>query len=1229
MLSEIFDVKPTAQELRKHHEELAKALGENVYTLKRLSKATVENKQNELKDYAVRLNRRYVNAERYEIINDSKTKNVEVFLKRASSFINSKVLEKSLAMGGSKYSISLDIIFYKQIVNDEGEPDILEIEHHFSHQSMRGLNKREIKRNTQIQCSSLTNKFYAFLQMGSGWALNRIIRSTVSINRYNPAVAAKYIDLKPEIKNKKACINVKNNDEQCLKWALLSALDPAAKSSDRVSSYKPHEEKLKLDGIKFPASVEDIAKIEEMNNISCSVFTVDNDTQDFKLSTAYFTAERKATHIYLLFVTSKKQNLNHWVWIKDLSALLASSRSKDKSKMFFCAGCLHGFTKEDLLVEHEPKCRINAPVEAILPKKDGKANFIEFKNHSRNQFVPFSITADCEAITQIMEEAINMAIESKTKKYQHHKNASWGMVTTSITYPHLNKGMQIFKSQGEIRNGEFVEPVTYFVEELMSEVFRIMKILVDNVPMKLTKQQEFDFQNAVNCHICEKKLGDDRVRDHDHVTGAFRAAAHNSCNINFNWRYFKLPVIFHNLKGYDSHFLIKECAKHYKKRMDCVALTNEKYLSFSFDNIRFIDSFAFMSAGLGSLVEALAKTGTDKFTHTMNHFKDCTEEQKKLLFAKGIFPYDWFNDESKFNVTVLPDKEDFYSQLSGRHISDEEYDTACTVWNTFNMRRFEEYHDFYLKLDVLLLADVFENFRITSMKYYKLDPLYYLTAPGMAWDALLRKSGVRIELFNEDQYDMLLQTEQNIRGGISTMSTKKFAKSNNPYKKVFDKKSHKSYIVYLDANNLYGWAMSQPLPIGNYNWEDVCKFDTMKKIMKLDPFGKKGYQFKVDLDYPSELHDLHNDYPLAVENDVVTEDMLSEYSLGLKNQLGLKMCKEKCLLPTLRDKKEYVCHYRNLQLYLQLGLKLKKVHSVMSFDQSCWMKDYIDFNTNERAKPTCADFEKDFFKLMNNAVFGKTMENVRKRKDVRLVNPTKEKAYDKIVAKNNYEGFHVISDDLHALECGKISVVLDKCVIVGFSVLELSKLHMYNFHYNIMKKKYGNDIALLFTDTDSLCYEIKCDDVYKDMFAMKEHFDFSDYPKDSPFYDTSNKKVIGKFKDESHGIPIDEFCGLRSKMYSVKLDSAIKGKTEKKTAKGVKKGFVEDNITHDDYVRCLFGESVKDLQQTAQFNSIRSMNHELYSINVNKTSLCAYDTKRYCLNAFYTLAYGHYAIGKK
>ena len=265
-----------------------------------------------------------------------------------------------------------------------------------------------------------------------------------------------------------------------------------------------------------------------------------------------------------------------------------------------------------------------------------------------------------------------------------------------------------------------------------------------------------------------------------------------------------------------------------------------------------------------------------------------------------------------------------------------------------------DYHNHYLKKDVLLLAGVFEEIIDTCLKFYGLDPCHYFSSPGLSWNAMLKMTGVKLEKITD--IDKYLFIEKELREGISYIA-KKYAKANNKFINDYDPKKPSTFITYLDMNNLYGWAMSEYLPYEGFKWlKNVDKFD----VMSINEKSPIGYFLEVDLEYPDELHELHNDYPLAPEKLAVTNDILSNYCKSIADKYEIKVGDVKKLIPNLGNKTKYVLYYKNLQIYLSLRMKLTKIHGVLKFKQSDWMKKYIGFNTDKR-KNAANDFEKDFF----------------------------------------------------------------------------------------------------------------------------------------------------------------------------------------------------------------------------------------------------------------------------
>ena len=368
--------------------------------------------------------------------------------------------------------------------------------------------------------------------------------------------------------------------------------------------------------------------------------------------------------------------------------------------------------------------------------------------------------------------------------------------------------------------------------------------------------------------------------------------------------------------------------------------------------------------------------------------------------------------------------------------------------------------------------------------------------------------------------------------------------------------------------------MSQKLPVNGFKWiEDVMEIDE-KFIKNYDEDSDKRYIIELEVKYPRKLHDLHSDLPF------------------LPKRMKIDKCKK--LVCNLRNRKKYVVHIRSLKQALNHGLKFKKVHRIIEFNQEEWLKNYIDMNTELR-KIAKTDFEKDIFKLMNNAVFGKTMENVRKHRDIKLV--TTDKKRSKLVSEPNYHTMNYISEDLSIIEMKGTKVKMNKPIYLGLSILEISKLLMHEFWYDYMKPKYGDNEKLCYMDTDSFIMNIKTEDFYKDIANdVEKRFDTSNYEVDRPLSTGKNKKVIGLRKDEL------EFVALRPKTYSYLADDC----KEDKKAKGTKKCVIKRIIKLDDYKNCLLN-GVVVLKSQQRF---KSKGHDVCTENINKVALISKDDKR-------------------
>ena len=724
---------------------------------------------------------------------------------------------------------------------------------------------------------------------------------------------------------------MKNEDSKCFMWFHVRHLKPQDRNPQRIKKDdKKFAEELNYEGINFAVSQKQYNKVEKQNDIRINIFGYEGG-EPYPI---YISKEKYEDHMELLLITDDDNK--HYVLMDYFNSFM-NSQSKHIERKHFCMYCLQCFKSKETLERHVERCLTINGTQAINMPKEGE-NFLHFRNFHKKIPVPFVRYADFEAIT---------------------------------------RKVQGCKQEDTKDRGSYTE--AYQVHEDCGYCYKVVSCYDDKF------KDENDFFESTECHICGEKYEERCMphRDACQVTGKYLGSSHKVCSLKTKITpdKLKIPVVFHNLRGYDSHFIMQQIGrvanehaytndKGEKKNLSVNLIPNnmEKYMTFMLGNhLTFIDSFQFMSSSLEKLVDNLPR---ESFKYTSQQFD---EDKLDLMIKKGVYPYDYMDSFDRFFERRLPSKESFHSTLYNQGITDKEYEHAQQVWNTFGVGDIGQYHNLYLASDVLLLADVFENFRKTCLQFYDLDPCHYFTSPGLSWDAMLKMTNIDLELMTD--IDMFQFIEKGMRGGVSYIANR-YGRANNKYMSNYNENEPSKYIMYLDANNLYSWAMSQYLPTGNFKWLTDKEIDRLNLDTYQDN-SDRGLILEVDLEYSKNLHDLHNNYPLAPETFKVTSDMLSKYCKDISEKYKISTGLVNKLIPTLCDKEKYVLHYQNLLLYQYLGLKVTKIHRATEFDQSPWLKQYIDFNTNKR-KQAKNPFEKDFFKSMNNSVFGKTVENLRK-----------------------------------------------------------------------------------------------------------------------------------------------------------------------------------------------------------------------------------------------------------
>ncbi|CAB4015631.1 Gastrula zinc finger [Paramuricea clavata] len=657
----------------------------------------------------------------------------------ASRQVVREILAKELKrMGGLKYTETIKVRMSKEVGNDKTKKDSI----YFKSRTGTATNFEDIERTAAQSQLTILSRIETFQNLGSNWIILNIESHYVNIAMYKPLKGSSYMKLPADISNPKCgLINMKNEDNRCFMWSHVRHVRPKARRATTITRKDvKFSENLDYEGIDFPVKISDIDKIERKNSISISVFGYKGKKQFYPIRNS---KTKYDEHMELLLLGDGNGN-NHYVLIKDINRMLYSVSGYEHKK-HFCLYCLHSCKSEELLKKHKETClEVNGTQATKLPKEGTK---IKFKNHRNSMPAPFVIYADFESMLVPEERKVDSESseeKSTTDLYQTHKACSFGLKTV-CHYDDQYSGEYI-SYVGEDATNVFLKTVlkeSIKCREMVNKIFK--------KKMVITPEQEAEFWMTRNCSICGNDLGDDRVRDHDHVTGMYRGAAHNMCNLKYRITW-KVPVVFHNLRGYDSHLIMQEIGK-FKMNINVVPNNMEKYISFSLGkSLVFIDSIQFMASSLEALVSNLSP---EDFRIVGKRWAG---EDFKLVTQKGIFPYEYLDDISKLDTEGLPSRDKFYSSLYESKVKEEDYQRALKVWDHFKMKTMRDYHDLYLETDVLLLADVFENFRRTCLENYKLDPAHYISAPSLSWDAFLKQSGEEIELVSD--MDMRIGEEQ-------------------------------------------------------------------------------------------------------------------------------------------------------------------------------------------------------------------------------------------------------------------------------------------------------------------------------------------------------------------------------------------------------------------------------------------------------------------------------------
>lgn len=958
--------------------------------------------------------------------------------------------------------------------------------------------------------------------------------------------------------------------------------------------------------------------------------------------------EEKKLVIDLLLV--QQGDDGHYCLITNFKGFLKHPCHGDLKEI--CRYCLQNLGRMTFK-NHAKYCAGLGLQKTVYPKE----KYLEFTNWKATVKKPFTIFADFEACV------VPLKVPKK-------------LGNTTITHEHIanSYGIAVIDRDHNIeRLVEYISPDPF--KENVSQLFLRDLIKIKNELLEQIKEwQNEATKNAKKyldgiekankgekCFFCGDELDLNNChRHHDHYY-PYEFLGHACAKHNMNAKVdYNVNCYLMNLQGYDSHFILKAASPDIVKEIEVIGSSSEKFSCLKIDkNLWIMDALKFFHSSLDAVVKTLNKDAPI----TKKYFTEIYGDSAKvdLLLQKGLYPYSHMKTKENFDETSLPPIEKFTNDLTNTPCTQLDYAHATNVWNELDVRNMREYTRIYLICDVLLLSDCFERLRDTFIGKFGVDPAHYFSLPQLSFDCCLKHTKAKLEYVKDPTMWAFLESSK--RGGMSCGGDIRAFKANNKYVPGYDKTKPNTWISIQDLNNLYPTALTYTVPVGEFKWvkDDIIQNlqtenDMKKFILTTSDEADEGYFYEVDLEFPLDdaSQRKFNALTPAPYKRVINREEISLQQERCHEELGESetVFKAERLIADYHPRKNYIVHYRVLQFYINIGLKVTKIHRALQFKQEAIFKSYVELVTQLRViAPTKA--EQNFWKLALNCLYGKCGEDVRKRKTYKIVRDETEA--QRYLSKPNVSRIIVLDGEPDmVIVCFKsVSVYLNKPIYIATTVLDESKRIYYNYFYTFAQPTWDDPsknraLYVAGGDTDSVMLCVQTDNIYEDMLENeKDWFDLSNFPTTgefSKYHSDRNIRKLSYMKDEAAGKVISHFMYIKPKMYMYQYHDNFQKKNDEseytewnqgvfgqwsstigcvKKGKGIPAVSLARDIDFGMFEQCL--ETTKSF--TVKYNSIQSKKHEIFSMQHVKKGLSSSYYKRYVLDdCINTLPYGHVDI---
>ena len=1098
-------------------------------------------------------------------------------------------------------------------------------------------------------------KIEAFCNQNSGWIISKIEGLSVALvcgrNDSGGGRGCPKMTMPAALKGRRWCPNIEGIDGECFPDAVRYCLAYAdgvitdtrlfrCMAKNRRTLYDRYP--LNLERLPLPFEFKYFKTFEAKNpNIGLRVYHFDGMCITGPL---YINTDSDRRPVHLLFIANLKKDTlpGHFTPITNISAMVSDMDWSKLRTVLCCDFCLQSFRTEAARDQHRYWCGQSAQKQKVL-MPDYREH--RFNDHRKTTRLLNIVYADMES-----------KIDPDTKLHTPGYVGAMQVWHPEFADENNTNSVEIFKGDDCVM--QFLDYLERKVRENIVSLDRYTR-----KPMKMSAYHQRLHETKTYCDFCEKPFWEEKNKcaDHDHITGEYLHSLCSKCNLRRTQYRRRMNVVFHNLKGYDGHHLMRYgLAKKTSWNINPIYQSGDKLLGVlvkipfykGFENVRleegeeetedeeeeeedgdehipeaeeakvagrfrapdeytinFIDSYQFLPSSLSKLVDTLPDTPLSR-RMLANTYDLSMEEGRRI--SKGIFPYTSFTSyETLLETTELPPREAFFNDLTEQECTPEAYALAQNAWNTIGCRNLEDYLIYYLKVDVGALADIFESFRDDVYEESGLDPAHYYGSPGLSLSWFFKHTKARPHtLTDPSMYEFF---ENGIRGGMTFVNIHEaLSDTSDP--------NEQQHLTYIDMNNLYGSCMRYKQPYKNFHWlsDEKCKLICTEVVRNIkSEEADTGFIAEVDLSYPTDVQDTTLDLPLAPEASSVQEDQLSphmkrlwQHYYGTRPYHGTKK-----LLLTHHDKQRYIVHHRALAYYVKKGLRITRCHRALGFDQKAFMKDYVDYHTERRSQATTAA-KKNLHKYMVNALFGKTMEDVRKHIQRRVTHSPSNLFRNALSPL--CESVMPLGPQTAVVTMRKTSVLLDKAIFIGQCILDTSKVIMYQLFDQMRAHPTIDSVQLIGGDTDSFFLKLHSSHSLDAIWRSFNNLDTSNYPTTHLLFSNKNKARLGCFKDETCGRTITSFIALSPKMYSFVTDSDANACSRAKGVKGYKKAA----LTHSMYQQAYANQSTFHVQQTL----LRSKEHTIHTISQRKRALTVWEDKRIWVSPNQSYPYGYHRL---